>query len=146
MRLHLDKSRRPASILFLFAATLFLCFQSQSEAQDNFDGAVWNFKLTSKKNKKLSLIGRFRVNKNVIYQKKDKSDEKFTRRVGKNNPSGKKTKLELQDLKVLAGKKKKIVEIKGTARLTLDKIGKWQGMFTDGKGGNWEMTATRVQE
>lgn len=36
--------------------------------------------------------------------------------------------------------------MKGTGRLSMVKIGEWEGLFTDGRGVNWEFKASRIEE
>jgi len=115
-------------------------------AQDNFDGAVWKFEMSNKKDPAKKLVGRFRVSNHVLFQKDTPSDPKCSKRVGTNHPNGKRTRIEVRDFRTFTKEEKNQVRLEGTARLSLVKFGEWEGLFTDGNGANWGFTASRIEE
>lgn len=130
------------ALLAFFAAPS----QSAVAGDDNFDGAVWRFEMTNRKDTGKKLIGRFRVSNHVLFQKDTPSDPKFSKRVGTNHPSGKKTRFEVRDFRVFTAEDKKQMRMQGTARLLLVKFGEWEGQFTDQSGVNWDFHAFRILE
>ncbi|MBB3208879.1 hypothetical protein FHS27_004713 [Rhodopirellula rubra] len=131
---------------FLFGMLAATCFAPVATSQDNFDGAVWAFKMSKKQEPKKIIGGRFRVSNHVLFQKFDPSDAQFSKRVGKNHPNGQKTRFDVDDFRVFTEPKKRLILIKGTGRLSMDKIGEWSGIFTDGRGSNWTFKASRIKE
>jgi hypothetical protein len=132
-------------IVCAFWALSGLSVHPAAAADDNFDGAVWKFEMTNKKDPAKKLFGRFRVSNHVLFQKDTPSDPKYSKQVGKNFPDGKKTRFEVSDFRVLTPNMSEL-KVKGTARLTLVKVGEWEGLFTDGRGVNWDFKASRIQE
>jgi len=131
-----------AGLCVFFAA----CCISIATAQDNFDGAVWRFRMSKKQTPAKVLVGQFRVSDHVLFQKDTPSDPEFSKKVGRNSPNGKKTRIDVDDFRVFTKEKKRMLKMKGTARLSLDKVGEWSGIFTTGKGDNWTFKASRIKE
>jgi len=127
-------------------AVCLLSVQKPVSAEDNFDGAIWKFEMTNKKDATKKVIGRFRVSDNVLYQKDTPSDPKYSKKVGTNHPNGKRTRFEVTELRAFKQKSKELIRIKGTGRIALVKFGEWEGLFTDGRGTNWEFKASRIEE
>lgn len=122
----------------------------RAEGRDggDFEGAVWRFEMTPKGSRGggAPLAGRYRVAKHVLYQKRDRQDKDFSKRVGTNRPSGKRTKVEFDGLRA-ADKDGAFREgIGGTALLTMDRFGEWSGTLVDGDGRHWDFRCTRVKE
>jgi hypothetical protein len=120
--------------------------QSAAAGEDNFDGAVWKFEMSNKKEPAKKMVGRFRVSNHVLFQKDTPSDPKYSKRVGKNYPNGKRTRVEVRDFRAFTKEGMNQVRLEGTARLSLVKFGEWEGLFTDGSGSNWGFTASRIEE
>ncbi|NNJ26080.1 hypothetical protein [Alienimonas chondri] len=117
-----------------------------ASAEDSFDGAVWRVKLTSKKEPSKVRHAQFRMAESVLYQKVTRTDPTYSKRVGKNFPDGRRTRFEVEDFRVRLGRKDDYVTIKGTGRMTPVKVGRWHGLFTDGRGDNWDLVADRIEE
>lgn len=113
---------------------------------DNFDGAIWYFKITPRTKGAQTLSGQFRVSDHILYQKELRSSEDFTKRVGVNHPNGNRTRVEITDLRAKMPNGEFRSRINGEVRMTFDKFGKWSGMFTDERGINWDFNCTRVKE
>lgn len=111
---------------------------------DQFEGAVWQFEMSQKKSPDTKLVGRYRIANHVVFQKDVPSDPQFSKQVGKNQPDGKRTKMEVTDFRVFEQPSKKQQRVAGTARLKMVKFGEWTGVFTDEKGVNWDMKCTRI--
>ena len=136
---------RGASLIAVIVSVI-ACFTTTATSEDNFDGAVWQFEMTSKQGPTRVMVGRFRVADHVLFQKDTPSDPKFSKRVGKNTPNGKKTSFKVEDFRVFTKRNKRLFKMKGTARLSLVEFGEWTGLFTDGRGQNWSFKASRIQE
>lgn len=116
-------------------------------ANDKFEGAIWRFKMTPKQRGLRPLGGIFRVSNSLLFQKHKRRDSGFKKEIGRNYPGGRRARIEFKDLRAFADNGKVQVNgIKGTARLTMDSVGNWSGLFTDGKGRNWDFKCERVQE
>jgi hypothetical protein len=135
-------------VLPLLAAVLVATIApdtAQAQEGDSFEGAVWNFTMTPK-GKGRTLKGRFRVSNRVIYQKEKPDDEEFSKQVGTNHPRRGRTRIVFSELRAFDADRMPRTDIKGTARLTNDKLGAWSGLITDGEGRNWDFKCTRVKE
>jgi hypothetical protein len=119
---------------------------AQAQSGDNFEGAVWGFTMTPRTKGLKTLKGQFRVSGGVIYQKETPEDPEFSKQVGTKHPRRGRTRIAFTDLRAFDADKTPRTDIKGTARLTLDKIGAWSGLFTDGEGRNWNFKCTRIKE
>ncbi|WP_417851758.1 hypothetical protein [Thalassoglobus sp.] len=117
-----------------------------AQAGDNFEGAVWSFMMVPKLKGAKNLRGQFRVSDHIVYQKGQKKTGEFTKRVGVNHPQGKRTKVVFTDLRALNSDREWREGMKGEVKMTIDKYGKWSGLFTDENGDNWEFTCNRVKE
>ena len=102
--------------------------------------------MTSRKHPELKFVGFFRVSEHALYQAETPADKKLSKKVGTNHPNGKMTRFDVEDFRVFVPKTREPMKMKGTARLSLVKFGEWEGMFTDGRGGNWDFHAYRIQE
>lgn len=143
------KRTHQTKILLLFCFLLGVATSESSEAQqagDNFEGAIWYFKMTPKLKGFNVLRGQFRVSDHVVYQKEGRDSDEFSKRVGVNHPNGKRTKVEFTDLRAKTPKNDWRNEIKGEVKMRLDEYGKWSGLLTDGMGRNWDFNCTRVKE
>lgn len=139
--------RRSSTVsLFVFVAATSLPLLLQAADQDQFEGAVWRFKMTQKKSDNTTLIGRYRISDHTVYQKDTPADPSFSKAVGKNHPNGTKTRMEVVDFRAFQQSNKKQQRIEGTARLKMVEFGKWTGMFTDKVGVNWDFECSRIQE
>lgn len=132
-----------ACLLFAFLSP---AAHSTAVAQDNFEGAVWKFEMSNKKDPGEKLVGRFRVSNHVLYQKDTPADPKYSKRVGTNHPGGKKTRFEVRDFRAFTQEGKRQLRMEGTARMTMLRIGEWEGLFTDKSGANWDLRASRIEE
>lgn len=130
------------------AATACISLKTPVFAQegDQFEGAVWQFEMSQKKNPQTKLTGRFRIADHVVFQMDKPSDPKFSKQVGKNHPDGKKTMMEVADFRVFTQPGKKQQRIAGTAKLKMIKFGEWTGVFTDKDGVNWDINCSRINE
>lgn len=139
-----------SAIVLAFIARFVLTASPRAWAQDNFDGAVWRFEMSSKTGPARKVQGRYRVSDHVLFQNDTPADTKFSKRVGTNHPNGGKTRFEVEDFRVFpAGQRPRrdnFVLMKGTARLKAVKFGEWEGLFTDGAGRNWDFKAFRILE
>ena len=113
---------------------------------DRFEGAIWTFQMKPRQQGLVTLRGNFRVSNHVVYQKKTREASDFRKKVGRNHPSGKRTRIEFHDLRAFTLRKQVKNGIKGTARIKIDEFGRWSGMFTDGRGRNWDFQCKRAQE
>jgi hypothetical protein len=137
--------------LFVFALIMAvsqgIAQQAMAQGIDGgaFDGAVWGYKLTPKNERLGVQSGAFRVNNNVLYQKDKPEDKAFSKVVGKNIPSGRRTQMVFEDLRG-HGPNGGIRRISGTARLGMEKGGEWGGQFVDSNGNNWQFHVSRQRE
>jgi hypothetical protein len=92
------------------------------------------------------LRGQFRVSNDVLYQKTTPQSKDFDKVIGKNSPKGDATTIDFTDLRGFDKDKKVHSGLKGTARMRLDRVGEWSGLFTDAEGRNWDFKCSRVQE
>lgn len=132
-----------------------MCASTNREirADDTIEGAVWQFEMSEKSRESNKLVGRFRLSNNVLYQKEKPRHPTFNKQVGKNFPKGKVTRFEVTEFRALPKGNDKIdfskdavVLLKGTGRMSLTKIGEWEGLFTDDSGINWNFKAVRIAE
>lgn len=114
---------------------------------DKFDGAIWIFTMKSKGRNSQTLKGRFRVSDDVLYQQAERGRETpFDKEVGKNYPNGKRTRIEMSDLRAGDANRSIHSGLKGKALLNMDRGGEWSGTFIDGEGHHWDFQCSRVQE
>ncbi|WP_417381245.1 hypothetical protein [Gimesia sp.] len=111
-----------------------------------FEGAVWKFEMTSKAERRKKLQGRFRVENNVLYQKKTPDDPSYSKAVGKNYPKKLKTRMVLTDFRAFTKKGKVVTDMKGSFWLDFNRLGHWSGTMIDGKGTHWNFKCVRFQE
>jgi hypothetical protein len=117
-----------------------------AQSGDTIDGAIWQFEMTPKGRGLKPLRGRFRVSDNVLYQNSQGMRNKFDKVIGKNHPDGRRTRVEFEDFRAADKDRNFQGGMKGTARLKIDRVGEWSGVFTDGEGRNWDFKCTRVRE
>jgi hypothetical protein len=92
------------------------------------------------------LRGAFRVANDVLYQKETPEDADFTKKIGKNQPRGSKTRIEFTDLRAFVRRGVAHEGLSGNVLLTIDRAGEWSGTFVDSQGRHWSFKCTRVQE
>lgn len=152
---------RPLTLaLLMISVALFTVSDARAEDLGAFEGAIWRFKMTPKNPKLGELVGAFRVNHKVIYQKVNpipkSTDEKVAGNevyVGaKTRDGAKRTRLNFTDLRAFTpkngfnGKPSATDGIKGTVLMKMDKAGKWSGILIDGDGRHWTFSCMRVRE
>lgn len=117
-----------------------------ADEQDQFDGAIWTFKLTPKTRGLEELKGRYRVSDDVFYQNSKPKSREFDKVVGKNHPTGRKTKSVFTDLRAFDADRQLHSGLKGTAHLEMEEFGEWSGRFIDSEGRHWDFQCSRVRE
>lgn len=129
---------------------LFTTTEAFGRAGDEFEGAVWQFRMTPKVRGDHALRGAFRVADNKIFQKHDRDDEKFERPAGTNFPRGRTTRIDFKDLDAFkkegGPRSERRVDLSGTATLKMDEFGEWSGRFIDGNGHHWDFKCSRIKE
>ncbi|TWU50661.1 hypothetical protein Poly51_39540 [Rubripirellula tenax] len=112
---------------------------------DQFEGAVWKFKITPKNIE--PLLGRYRINDHVLYQREVLSGSDYSKKVGTNHPKGQKTMTVFTDMRGFTQNTRKVIEgLRGTAHLELQEYGRWTGTIKlDGKP-EMKMECIRILE
>lgn len=136
-------SRRRFVLLSLGLGLLAGVASLPTRAEDQFEGAVWKFGMTSKTGK-AKRRGAFRVNGRYLYQKKAEDDTDWTLKVGYKAAGKKgKTRLVFEGLGVNGGA---FPAMNGRAVVEIDKAGEWSGRLVDSDGTHWTFRCSRVQE
>ncbi|WP_197455217.1 hypothetical protein [Stieleria neptunia] len=102
--------------------------------------------MVSKTGPSTTLKGQYRISDRIVFQKHTPTDAELNKQVGKNFPRGKKTRLEFTDFRAVDRSGEWRKGMKGTARLTYERYGRWTGILTDQSGNNWQFTCNRVKE
>ena len=142
----LTLSRLISLLVLACLAVHFNCTELSADDDDHFEGAVWRFSMTPKARGLEPVKGRYRVSKHVFYQCSKPKTHEFDTVVGKNHPTGKKTRSVFEDLRAVDENRNWHKGLKGTAHLEMDRFGEWSGRFIDSEGRHWDFQCSRVQE
>ncbi len=114
-------------------------------ADDQFEGAVWKFKITPKNIE--PLVGRYRINDHSLYQREVLRGSDYSKKVGTNFPKGQKTMTVFTDMRGFTQNTRRVIEgLRGTAHLELQEYGHWTGTIKlDGKP-EMKMECIRILE
>ena len=126
------------------------CEATGTQKGDQFEGAVWRFRITPKSPRSEERHGAFRVSNDQIFQKETPADKDFRKQVGTNHPKGEKTRMKVTDFRTFvksenggAGSQNRM---SGTVLLSMNKFGEWSGRFIDSEGHHWEFKCSRIAE
>ncbi len=138
---------RHAAVCLLASLPIIMAAGSiTADERNQFEGAIWRFTLTPKTRGLEVLKGRYRVSDDVFYQNAKTKSREFDKVVGKNLPTGRKTKSVFTDLRGFDADRKLHSGLKGTAHLEMEEPGEWSGRFIDSEGRHWDFQCSRVQE
>ena len=157
MNLSLKTGNWNRAVVAAFALTLLhsVCGSKVfAQAGDTVDGAVWRFKITPKFPLQEPVFGQYRISNYQIFIKDDPKDKEFTREVGKATPNRrtKVTTVVFKELRVFEksekGSRPRISKAvtAGGAKVKMDEVFEWSGLFIDSEGRHWDFKCSRVKE
>ncbi|MEW4491004.1 hypothetical protein AB1L42_23190 [Thalassoglobus sp. JC818] len=147
--------------VLIFAALMSaLSIAHTATAQDTVPGAIWVMRFSNVAGPKRVAIGAFRIQNGQMFQPpldvdmspKDFDRDQFTRPVGTSveNKKTHKNRFNFEDAVVYkAGQEpsaKTKLQFSGVGFASLQKIGHWEGHFTNSDGVNFEFSCKRVIE